>query len=79
MITYKSLIKRGFKRIELNCHVARDRYGFTDFILVKKISKRLSLEWTWSDPKVVKLQKTDREGNILEKAFITDPAILDVL
>jgi len=79
MITYKFLIERGFKRIELNCAVARDRYGFNDFILHKKISKRLSLEWTWSDPKVVKLQKTDRQGNILKKVFITDPAILDVL
>lgn len=79
MIQYSTLIEKGFKRIELNCAVARDRYGFNDFILHKKISKSVSMEWHWQDPKVVWLLKTDKSRFILKKVFITDPAILDVL
>lgn len=50
---YKTLIDLGFKRHNMGDNI--DIMGFEDFYLHLKVSKEITFEWHWENPKIVKM------------------------
>jgi len=64
-IKYKDVIELGFKRKELDDDVFVSQHGYGWFIVTKKLSKTLYLDWDCADRTVTLIR--NKKSNILSR------------
>jgi len=69
-MNYKDLIKLGFKRFDTHDSVHVDEYGWHNFFVTKKLSKRHELIWDPTERDRVTLNKYKTDGHSIEKQWI---------
>lgn len=68
---YIELINIGFERHNMSCQINMDNLGFDDFYLSLKVSKEISFEWSWENPKIVKMVRY-KKHDVQNYVEITD-------
>ena len=62
-INYSEVKELGFVREEINDDVFFNQYGFDYFLMTKKVTKKIILDWD-CNTRLVKLIRVDKQGNI---------------
>ena len=63
-IDYKIVIDLGFKRENQTDNVFYIEYGFNYFIVTKKLTKRIYLDWD-CNTRTIRLKRIDKNHNIV--------------
>ena len=69
---YIDLINLGFKRKEYDDSAHFEQYGYKDFDLNFKLSKRHAMVWKPTDQDVVTLHKFKPDGIYIEKSYLLE-------
>lgn len=75
---YKELIDLGFERYDMNCAIHKDQMGFEDFFLFLKSGNKITFEWRYENPNIVKMVRY-KKHNVLNHAEIEDMEILKAM